>query len=138
MIEKPIPKDISKYQTKLMLGLTTRQVLLFFPGVTIAVIVFFLLKSSIGDLALFFALLTACPFILFAGFRPLGLPLEKFISTALLPMLLAPTNRRYKTKNSYIEALKQINQECQPQKQTHNKLKKQKAYTSANPEHQPL
>lgn len=138
MIERPIPKDISKYQTKLMLGLTTRQVLLFFPGVIAAVIVFFSFKSSIGDLALFLALLTACPFILFAGFKPLGLPLEKFITTAMLPMLLAPANRRYKTENTYAKAIKQLNQEDTNKRPSSTKPKKTKPYTSTNPNHQPL
>ena len=136
MIEKPIPKDISKYQAKLMLGLTTRQACLYIPGVIAAVVVFFSLKSSIGDLALFLALLTACPFILFAGYKPLGLPLEKFLTTAMIPMLLAPTNRRYKTENTYQKSFKSLKSET-PTSNAPSKSKTKK-YKSNNPEHQPL
>lgn len=138
MIEKPIPKDISKYQAKLMLGLTTRQVCLYIPGVIAAVVVFFSLKSIIGDLALFLGILTACPFILFAALKPLGLPLEKFLTTAMLSMFLAPMNRRYKTENTYYKTFKHINSEAAGTSQKTNLSMKKKKYVSSNPQRQPL
>jgi hypothetical protein len=138
MIEKPIPKDISKYQAKLMLGLTTRQACLYIPGVIAAVVVFFALKSTIGDLALFLGILTACPFILFAAFKPLGLPLEKFLTTAMLSMLLAPVNRRYKTENTYYKTLKQINNDAAGTPPKTKQSMKNKKYVSSNPQRQPL
>ena len=106
MIERKIPRDISKYEATLMLGFTTRQIVIGAPGIALAVGVFFLLKGTIGSAALFCALLTALPFLAFAAFKPLGMPLETFIKTAMLPMFLAPANRRYKTENTYEHVLK--------------------------------
>lgn len=106
MVERKIPRDISKYEAKLMLGFTTRQLVIGAPGIALAVGVFFLLKGEIGSAAMFVALLTACPFLAFAAFKPLGMNLETFIKTAMLPMFLAPANRRYKTDNTYAHVLK--------------------------------
>jgi hypothetical protein len=106
MIDRKIPRDISKYETKLMLGFTTRQIVIGAPGIALAVAVYFLLKNEIGDSALFLALLSAAPFLAFAAYKPLGMPLEQFLKTAMLPLLLAPANRRYQTENTYREVLK--------------------------------
>lgn len=106
MIERKIPRDISKYETKLMMGFTTRQLVIGAPGIALAIGVYFLLKNEIGSAALFLALLTAVPFLAFAAFKPLGMNLETFIKTAMLPMFLAPANRRYKTENTYGHVLK--------------------------------
>lgn len=106
MVERKIPRDISKYETKLMLGFTTRQLVIGAPGIALAIGVYFLLKNEIGSAALFLALLTAVPFLAFAAFKPLGMNLETFIKTAMLPMFLAPANRKYKTENTYAHVLK--------------------------------
>ncbi len=110
MVSRDIPRDISKYEAKLMLGLTTRQVCLYVPGVAAALLVFFMLKGVLGDLALFLAILTALPFILFASFKPLGMPMEQFLKTSLLEFLFAPANRRYQIENTYSKTLKPVSQ----------------------------
>ena len=51
MIDRNIPRDITKYETKLMLGLTTRQVCFFAPGVVLGIITFFATKAFLGNLA---------------------------------------------------------------------------------------
>lgn len=130
MIERKIPRDISKYEAKLMLGLTTRQIVIGAPGVALAVGVFFLAKGTIGDSALFVALLTALPFLAFAAFKPLGMNLETFIQTAMLPMFLAPANRRYKTENTYSHVLKP-EPRLQAPKGSHK-------FVSKNPDHQAI
>lgn len=130
MVERKIPRDISKYEAKLMLGFTTRQVVIGAPGVLLAVAVFFLLKDQIGNTALFVALLTAIPFLAFAAFKPLGMPLEKFIKTAMLPMFLAPANRRYKTENTYEKVLKPEPRLPAP--------KNNKKFESKNPAHRAI
>lgn len=126
MIQRQIPRDISKYEAKQMLGLTTRQLCLYIPGAALGVVVFFLTKGTVGNTAIFLAMLVALPFILFASFKPLGLPLEQFIKTTLLPMLLAPANRRYKTENTYSNLLK-------PEPYTPKSKKTGKGYKSKDP-----
>ena len=110
MITRNVPRDISAYESKLMLGLTARQVCLAAPGIALGVGVYFLVKDSVGDLALFFAMIAAAPFLLFAAFKPLGLPLEVFLKTVMLPMMLAPANRRYKTENTFSKLFLEIGQ----------------------------
>lgn len=131
MIERKIPRDISKYETKLMLGLTTRQVVLGAPGVALAVGVFFLTKDSLGSSALFIAMIAALPFLLFAAFKPLGMPLEVFIKTSMLPLLLAPANRRYKTENTYQHVLV-------TEKHSKTTSKNTAKFVSKNPNHRAI
>jgi hypothetical protein len=129
MIERSIPRDISKYETKQVLGLTTRQLCLFAPGAVIGIVLFVSLKDIIGDSAMFVGILAALPFVLFATLKPLGLPLEKYIATALLPMLLSPAVRKYVTANTYDKHLNHV------QKNTERKNKK---YKSADPMNTPI
>lgn len=130
MIERKIPRDISKYETKLMLGFTTRQLVIGAPGIALAIGVYALLKDEIGSTALLLALLTAMPFLAFAAFKPLGMNLETFIKTAMLPMFLAPANRRYKTENTYAHILK-------PEPRLPNKQGSQK-FVSKDPTHRAI
>lgn len=124
MIERTIPRDISKYESKQVLGLTTRQLCLFAPGAILGVITFFLLRESMSDMAVLFALLVAMPFILFAACKPLGLPLEQYIKTALIPMFFAPTVRKYVTQSAYAPYFNT---------QEGEKKQKQKKYVSKDP-----
>ena len=130
MIDKKIPRDISKYKAKLMLGLTTRQVVLFAPGAALALLTYFLTRDYLGDMSIFLGLIVATPFILFAAFRPLGLPLEQFIKSALLPMFLAPTNRRYEIQNTYSNVFNTT--------QPSQKKKNKKKFVSKNPDNKAI
>lgn len=140
MISKNIPRDISQYKAKLMLGLTTRQVVLFVPGAALGVGAFFLLRDMIGEAAILVAIIVAAPFILFASFKPLGMPLEQFIKKALIPMFLAPATRRYKCENTYESAFKGIENEFMPPEEKAAKAKKKQSgnYVSKIPEHKAL
>lgn len=134
MIERKIPRDISKYETKLMLGLTTRQVVIGGPGIALAVGVFFAFKGTLGSSAMLPAMLCALPFLLFAAFKPLGMPLEVFMKTAMLPLLLAPANRRYKTENTYQRVL-QSEQKAQASANKSKNSNSKKKFVSKNPDH---
>ena len=155
MIDRNIPRDITKYEAKLMLGLTTRQVCFFAPGVILGIITFFVTKAFLGNLALALAILVAAPLIIFGTVKPLGLPMEKFISTTMLPLLMAPKYRRYKIENTYEKAFKDITNDdlksigIEPQEETpdvqntdkKNSKKKSsgssgKKYVSKNPANQ--
>lgn len=127
MIVKNIPRDIAKYETKLMLGFTTRQIVCIVPGVALGIAVFFLLKNYVGELAFLAAIIVMLPFILFGTVKPLGMKMEQFITKALLPMLLSPNNRKFATKNTYLSLL---------EKPVANK--KVKKYVSKNPDCRPL
>lgn len=102
-IEIEIPKDITKYESKLIGPFTTRQTLCLVPAVALAVLVFVGLKSYVSQ-TLLIGLLMVCvaPFLLFGWYKPYGLPLEKFLKTAFISNVLAPKARKYKTENTII------------------------------------
>ncbi len=126
MIVKNIPKDIAKYESKLMLGFTTRQIVCVLPGIALGVAVYFLLNKYVGELAIVAALAVVLPFILFGTVKPLGMKMEKFLAVALLPLLLSPNNRKYASKNLY---------DTSRVTTTNTKTKK---YVSKNPDCRPL
>lgn len=138
MIDRPIPRDISKYKAKLMLGLTTRQVVLFIPAAGLAVLAYMLLHNVIGELAFLVAMVVALPFLLFAAFKPLGMPLEKFLKKALVPMFLAPAKRRYQASNTYTKAFKDINNEALTPAERAKAQKKTKKFVSKIPENKAI
>lgn len=101
-IEKEIPKDISKYESKLIGPLTTRQVLCGIPAVLLAIGSYFLLRNIVSDDVVFFvAFLVAMPLLLCGWYKPYGIPFEKYISIVFVSQVLAPKHRKYVTENSY-------------------------------------
>ena len=97
-IEKIIPKDIKKYEPKLLGPFTSRQVFSFAPAVVISVGLFFGLKNILTmDARLFLITIVAVPFILLGWYKPYGLPFEKFIKTVFISTVLSPPQRKYRT-----------------------------------------
>ena len=65
----PVPKDLSKVKTKVVLNLTKRQLLCFAAALVVGLPLFFLLKGSAGtSLAAFAMILVMLPCFLFAIF----------------------------------------------------------------------
>lgn len=117
-IEREIPKDISKYEAKLIGPFTTRQVVCGVPGIGLALGSYFLLRPYISeDMCFFIALLVSLPLLLCAVAKPYGIPFEKYISIIFVSQVLAPKYRKYVTENTYKE-LEEI--------KTNNKKKKKK------------
>ncbi len=98
----PVPKDLSNVKTKLMFGLTKRQLVCFASGAAVAVPLFFILKSRVSTttaaLVMIFVLL---PFFLLAMYEKNGQPLEKVARNLVNSMILRPKRRVYRTKNYY-------------------------------------
>ncbi len=98
----PVPKDLSNVKTKLMFGLTKRQLVCFASGAAVAVPLFFVLKSRVSTttaaLIMIFVLL---PFFLLAMYEKNGQPLEKVTRNLINSMILRPKKRVYRTKNYY-------------------------------------
>ena len=93
-----IPKDLSKVQSKVLFGLTKRQVICFGAAALIGVPLFFLTKGALGTTtAALCMILVMLPFFLFAMF--LGHLIEnKFIR---------PKTRIYQTNNLYSALVRQ-------------------------------
>lgn len=128
-IEREVPKDISRYESKLIGPFTTRQVLCGAPAVALAVGSYFLLRNYVSeDVVFFVAFLVAMPLLLCGWAKPYGIPLEKYVSIVFVSQVLAPKHRKYVTENTYQE---DVSQKQKPKKQ---KKKKNDAYTG---EYQP-
>lgn len=101
-IEKEIPRDISKVETKFAGPFTVRQLVCGIPGLGLAVGCYFLLRAYVpNDVNFFIDLVIALPFLLCGWIKPYGIPFEKFASIVFVSQFLAPKNRKYCTENTY-------------------------------------
>lgn len=120
-IEMEIPKDIRKYEAKLIGPLTLRQLICGVPAAAIAVITFTtLIKYIPEDLCIILVMLTVSPLILCGWVKIYDMPFEKFAKTVIVSSILSPRRRKYKTVNVY-ELL------TQPAMELENKTAKNKA-----------
>ena len=103
MIEKKVPRDIAKYEAKLIGPLTTRQVLFGLAGILAGLGAFFLTKDRLGDAALFLAIVAAAPFMLCGFYKPYNQPFEKFAASVITTIFIAPSVRKYKSENEIIK-----------------------------------
>ena len=72
-----VPKDLTKVKSKVLAGLTKRQLLCFGSGALIGVPLFFLLKKSLSvSAASLVMMLVMVPAFLLAVYEPGGQPLE--------------------------------------------------------------
>lgn len=100
MIEIEIPKDIRKYESKLIGPFTTRQAVCFVGGAVIAVPVFNICRQmGAFDLGSLLAICIFLPFILCGWVKVYGMTFEQFFQTFLYSEYLAPKKRKYQTEN---------------------------------------
>ena len=97
-----IPKDLSKVQSKVLFGLTKRQVICFGAAAIIGVPLFFLTKGALGTTtAALCMILVMLPFFLFAMYEKNGQPLEVFLGHLIDKKFIRPKKRIYQTNNLY-------------------------------------
>ncbi len=86
-----IPKDLSKVQSKILFGLTKRQVICFGAAALIGVPLFFLAKGALGTTtAALCMILVMLPFFLFAMYERNGQPLEVFLGHLIQNKFIRP------------------------------------------------
>ena len=108
-----IPKDLTKVKSKLLFGLTKRQLFCFGGGALIGVPLFFLLRQPLGtSVAAMIMMLVMLPAFLLALYEKNGQPLEKVLRNILRVSFLRPKQRPYKTNNLYAVLQKQIELEA--------------------------
>lgn len=120
MIEIEIPKDIRKYETKLIGPLTTRQTICAVGACAIAFAVSKITTFVPQDLQFFVIALPALPFLLIGWVKPYGMHFEQFVASTFVSTILSPKYRKYKTKNVYATYVNNDN------KKKKNKNKKKK------------
>ena len=97
-----VPKDLTKVKSKVVFGLTKRQLICFGGAALIGIPTYLLIRSVIGNTAamlLMIALMLPCFF--FAMYERDGLPFEKVLRNIVRSRILWPRTRPYKTENFY-------------------------------------
>jgi hypothetical protein len=98
----PVPKDLSKVKTKVLLNLTKRQLVCFGAAAAVGVPVFFLTKGALGNSgAVIIMILFMLPAFFMAMYEKDGQPAEKILRNALRCLLFFPQARPYKTECFY-------------------------------------
>ena len=103
-----IPKDLSRIQSKVLFGLTKRQVICFGAAALVGVPLFFLAKAGLGTTtAALYMILVMLPFFLFAMYEKNGQPLEVFLGHLIQNKFIRPKVRIYQTNNLYSALVRQ-------------------------------
>ena len=112
-----IPKDLSRVQSKVLFGLTKRQVICFGAAAVIGVPLFFLTKEALGTTpAALCMILVMLPFFLFAMYQRNGQPLEVFLGHLIQNKFIRPKTRIYQTNNLYSALVRQYKLEQEVRK----------------------
>ena len=103
-----IPKDLSRIQSKVLFGLTKRQMICFGAAALVGVPLFFLAKASLGTTtAALRMILVMLPLFLFAMYEKNGQPLEVFLGHLIQNKFIRPKVRIYQTNNLYSALVRQ-------------------------------
>ena len=97
-----VPKDLTKVKSKVVFGLTKRQLICFGGALLAGVPLFFLIRgrvpTSAAALIMVFAML---PGFLLALYEKHGQPLEVVVKNIIRTKFIAPKERPYRTDNLY-------------------------------------
>ena len=131
-----IPKDLTKVKSKVLFGLTRRQLICFGAAVLVGVPLFFLLRNAVSSsLATLCMILVMLPFFLLAMYEKYGQPLEVILGQMIQTMFVRPKTRPYQTNNFYAAVERQAKMEkevravVQKSQATERACKKAKAQT---------
>ena len=123
-----IPKDLTKVKSKVLFGLTRRQLICFGAAVLVGVPLFFLLRNAVdSSVATLCMILIMLPFFLFAMYERHGQPLEVILGQMIQAMFVRPAIRPYQTNNFYSA----IEQQIQVEKEVRAVVQRQKAVRRA-------
>ena len=107
-----VPKDLTKVKSKVVFGLTKRQLICFGGALLVGVPLFFLIRgrvpTSAAALIMVFAML---PGFLLALYEKHGQPLEVVIQQMIQCCFLRPKERPYQTNNAYAALVRQYQME---------------------------
>ena len=107
-----VPKDLTKVKSKVVFGLTKRQLICFGGALLIGVPLFFLIRgrvpTSAAALIMVFAML---PGFLLALYEKHGQPLEVVVRQIVECCFIQPKERPYQTNNAYTALVRQSQME---------------------------
>lgn len=109
MIEIKIPKEITDYKEKFLLGLTVRQLVSAVVALAICVPLFIFGKDYLGeDMVGWIIILVAIPVFAFGFFRYDGMPFEKFLAILYRQKWVEPQKRKYEELPVFWECREEI------------------------------
>ena len=102
-----VPKDLTKIKSKMLFGLTKRQLVCFGSAALAGVPLFFLLRDSGGNTAATLGMMAVMlPMFFLAMYQKNGQPAEKILRYYLQARFVRPKVRPYKTRNYYALLMK--------------------------------
>lgn len=104
-----VPKDLTKVKSKVLFGLTRRQLVCFGAAVLIGVPLFFLLRKTVNSsTATVCMIVVMLPLFLLAMYERNGQPLEVIAGQIIQTVFIRPKERPYQTNNFYAALERQI------------------------------
>ena len=103
-----VPRDLTKVKSKVMFGLTKRQLICLSVAALFGVPSFFLIKCvSQVNTAVMGMMVIMMPFFFFAMYEKNGRPLEVLLGQFIQQVFIRPKKRPYKTDNYYAALIRQ-------------------------------
>ncbi len=97
-----VPRDLTKVKSRIIFGLTKRQLICFTVAALIGVPSFFLIRSVAEvNVAVMSMMVIMMPIIFFALYEKNGRPLEVYLGHFIEAVFVRPRKRPYKTDNYY-------------------------------------
>lgn len=97
-----VPRDLTKVKSKIIMGLTKRQLICFGAAALIGVPAFFLLKKLVNStLAMMGMIVVMMPLFMLAMYEKNGQPFEVVVKNILRQQYLRPKVRPYLTTNRF-------------------------------------
>lgn len=139
MIETEWKRDIRKYKSNFMAGLSLRQIVTFVIAGAVAFFVYNIQKQWTETPNTFFCIVAAIP-LLFA-FDIQGMTFENYLKSTFISSFVAPKTRIYKTENPYRELISnnpidETSQEEDPAEDIGGEIKQKKAARQKKIDHE--
>ena len=97
-----VPRDLSRFEAKVALNLTKRQLICFSIGGLIGIPSYLFIKNYLPpDICSMITFLIISPFFVMGIFKKDGIPFEKYVYLIVRQKYLRPHIRTYRTKNIY-------------------------------------
>ncbi|MBQ9301813.1 PrgI family protein [Butyrivibrio sp.] len=97
-----VPRDLTKVKSRIIFGLTKRQLICFTVAALIGVPSFFFIRSVAEvNVAVMSMMVIMMPIIFFALYEKNGRPLEVYLGHFIEAVFVRPRKRPYKTDNYY-------------------------------------
>lgn len=124
MIERYITKDVGSFQTKFLGPFTFRQTVCLTLSAPVCWSIYKYLSPVLStDLTGFLIFIPAAIAVAVGWLRPYGMPVEKFLKSVFISMVLAPRVRKYETVNQHEQMIRQMEEQQETTKKKKGKYK---------------